>query len=82
MSIEEAARLYRVQAAVQRALDGAGPQPAAPVALKPSEIIQAAMDELVDRKPEDRSALDRNYAVLITKLEEAYAYARTFLDQE
>jgi len=51
------------------------------IKMKPSEIIQAAMDEIVDQKPDDKSPLDRNFAVLMTELEKVYAYAKTFLDQ-
>jgi len=39
------------------------------------------MDEIVEKKPNDHSPLDRNFAVALTKLEEAYAYAKVFLDQ-
>jgi len=50
--------------------------------MKPSEMIALAMTEIADQKPADRSALDRSFAVLLTELEKAYAYAQAFVDKE
>jgi len=51
-------------------------------AVKVSELIAGLMDEIVDQKPEDRSPLGRNFAVLMTMLEQAYSYAKAFCDKE
>lgn len=48
--------------------------------------VGKAFDELFrvlkDEKPNDRSSLDRCFAVVITMLEQAYAYWRTFVERE
>jgi hypothetical protein len=41
--------------------------------------IQQAIETARKNKPNDRSEADRAYAVVITELEKALAYAKTFI---
>lgn len=45
------------------------------------EAIQKALLAAKSEKPNDRSELDRRYAVIITDLEKVMAYAKTFIDE-
>jgi protein subunit release factor A len=49
---------------------------------KALELLKAALEELRNAKPEERSELARRYAVTITELEKAMSYYLYFVESQ
>lgn len=50
--------------------------------MTPFEKLKDALQSIIDAKPNDRSGIDRRYAIVITMLEKAVVYFAVYIDGE
>jgi hypothetical protein len=43
------------------------------------DLLESALESLQSEKPNDRSEVDRRYAIIITDLEKVLAYYKTYI---